>query len=144
MADLKDLKEMAKKGEISKKLLEDEGFKNELKKILEEEGGVEVTDDQIPEIVKEMEESLENEKGVSKADVAQPLDEETLDTVSGGSFKTKVIKGTGALIGANILGGVGARVSGGAILPTVGGFASGAIIGKKLGDLVCDKLGIEK
>ena len=37
MEDLKKLQEMAKNGEISKKLLGDEDFKSKLKKILKEE-----------------------------------------------------------------------------------------------------------
>ncbi len=98
MADLKDLQEMIKSGEFSKELLEDEKFKTEIKKILKEKNGIEITDQDIPEVVKNLEKSLISEPDY--AQVEQMLSKENLENISGGVSKAKIIKGVSALAGA--------------------------------------------
>ncbi len=97
MADLKDLQEMVKSGEFSKKLLEDEKFKTEVKKILKEENGIEITDEDIPEVVEELGKSLTEKSSGSQ--IKQNLSEKTLEDVSGGVSKAKVIKGVATIAG---------------------------------------------
>ena len=76
MKDIEKLQEMAKNGEISKALLEDEEFKSDLKKIVKEETDVEISDEEIPEIIQNLEEFLKSEKVLKEAE---------LEAVSGGA-----------------------------------------------------------
>ena len=170
MADLKKLQELAKNGEVSKKLLEDEEFKSELKKAFETENGAEITDEQITEVIKKFETALQDEKLLKEAE---------LENVSGGSVKSKVIKGTSAFIGAVISGcladksgvpdaltdrGIDWSVESGdtdyrlasATYKTISGleysaasainlaaYSGGAYGGYKLGELICKKFNIK-
>ena len=116
MANLNDLQKMAKNGEVSKKLLEDETFKNELKKILKEENETEITDEQISEIIKNFEIALQNE-GILK--------EAELENISGGRIgKAKAVKAVSSILGASI------------------GFAGGKKFGEKYGAKLGVKAGI--
>lgn len=115
MENLKELQEMAKSGEFSEKLLKNEEFKRDLKKILKEENGIEITDEQIPEIIKKIEDALQDKK---------VLEEAKLDDISGGSpynprynsnynsqnsrplTKSEKVKFVGAAVGA-VFGAIG-------------------------------------
>lgn len=102
--NLKKLQEMARSGELSKKLLEDEKFKSGLKEILKKEGGAEVTDEEIPEVIKHLESVLQDEITLNEAE---------LETVSGGgrNYTTRekayiaggVVGGTAGAIGLTAL-----------------------------------------
>ncbi len=105
MADLEKLQKMAKNGEFSKKLLEDENFKAELKKILKEECKIEITDEDIPEIVKNLEENLKENPDDAK--VKQILSEEEVENVSGGISKAKIIKSISTIACAALGAGLG-------------------------------------
>lgn len=98
MISLEDLQKMAKEGRISEKILADEDLKSEFKRILKEEDGIEVTDEQIPEIIKNFEIALQDKKIV---------DEAKLDDVSGGGAIGRiavraVCVGVGTVVGKEI------------------------------------------
>lgn len=112
MEGLEKLKEMAKNGEISSKLLGDEEFKNGFKSILKKEGNVEFTDERISKIIKNLETSLQDEKLIKKA-------EEKLENVSGGSLASKAVKGTSMLVGALIGFKAGQKAGSGISKPIV-------------------------
>ena len=79
MKSIEDLQKMAKNGEISKKLLENEEFKKEFKKALSEDSGVAATDEQICEVIKNFESALQDEKNLNEAE---------LQEISGGDDKS--------------------------------------------------------
>ena len=100
MTDLKKLQEMAKNGEVSKKLLVNQEFRNELKEALKEEKGIEATEEQISEIIKDFEKALQSDTILKNAE---------LETISGGGDRAKKVAatmtnvaftGTGAAVGA--------------------------------------------
>lgn len=97
MADLKNLQAMAREGKISEELLKDDKFKTELKRILKEECKVEITDEDIPKVVKNLEETLKEIPDDAK--VKQVLSKEEVENVSGGVSKAKIIKGVSAIVG---------------------------------------------
>lgn len=85
---------MSKNGTLSKLLLEDENFKTELKRILEE-SGIPVTDAEIPEVIKKFETVLQDDNALKEAE---------LEVVSGGKMtKSEKIK-LGATLAGDILG----------------------------------------
>lgn len=99
MANLKKLQEMAKNGKISKNLLDNKEFKANLKKILEEEGGVQVPDEDIPEIIKHLETALQDES---------ILNEAAMETVSGGhDYTTRQKAYLAGAIGGGTAGAIG-------------------------------------
>ena len=100
MTDLKKLQEMAKNGEVSKKLLVNQEFRNELKEALKEEKGIEATEEQISEIIRGFEKALQSDTILKNAE---------LETISGGGDRAKKVAatmtnvaftGTGAAVGA--------------------------------------------
>lgn len=149
MADLKKLQEMAKNGEFSRKLLKDENFINETKKILKEEDGIEATDEQVCEIIENFEKILQNENILKDAE---------LEAVSGGISASKIGKKvtgaavvggsaivsgavgavTGAITGAAILGAYGFHLDAVDNEPGAGeaGFVEGGFVGGAAGTLV--------
>lgn len=81
MKNLENLQNMAENGDISKKLLSDEDFKSKFKEALKKERGIEVKDEDIPQIIKNFEETLKD-KNFSKSEGA--LGDDELDNISGG------------------------------------------------------------
>lgn len=69
--------------------MRDENFKSEFKRSVKEEGGVEINDDQIKEIVKNFENTLQDKEA---------LEEANLENVSGGAETPKLLRiGLGTL-----------------------------------------------
>lgn len=103
MADLDELKEMAKEGAVSKKLLGDESFKEEFKKTLKEENGIELTDEQFSEVIKTFENNLKDEKLLEDIELAN---------VSGGSSVAEKIA-LGVFFAAPVVGAIAGGIAGG-------------------------------
>ena len=110
MTDLKKLQEMAKNGEVSKKLLVNQEFRNELKEALKGEKGIEATEEQISEIIKDFEKALQNDTILKNAE---------LETISGGDAKkvaatmtNAAFTGSGAAVGALFGAACGSVLSG--------------------------------
>ena len=97
MKDIEKLQEMSKNGEISKKLLENEKFKNELKNFLNNKCNVEITDDDVSDMIKNLEIALQDETY---------LGEDELGAISGGLTARKKACLAGASIGG-VAGAVG-------------------------------------
>lgn len=111
MTELKKLQEMAKNGEVSKKLLGNQDFKSELKEALKEEKGIAATEKQISEIIKDFEKALQSDTILKNAE---------LETISGGgNGATKV---AAAATNATFTGA-------GAVAGTVLGTACGIVLG---------------
>ena len=109
MTDLKKLQEMAKNGEVSKKLLVNQEFRNELKEALKEEKGIEATEEQISEIIRGFEKALQSDTILKNAE---------LETISGGDAKkvaatmtNAAFTGTGAAVGTVLGASCGAFLS---------------------------------
>ena len=111
MTDLKKLQEMAKNGEVSKKLLDNQDFKSELKETLKEEKGIIATDEQISEIIKDFEKALQSDAILKSAE---------LETISGGGDGTKKV--AAAVTNATF-------TTAGSVAGTVLGAACGAVLG---------------
>ncbi|MBR2735584.1 MAG: hypothetical protein IKE05_05280 [Clostridia bacterium] len=110
MKSLDELKKMAQEGKISEKLLKDEDFKEKFKKTLKEENGVEITDEQFTEIIKDVENNLKDEK---------LLEDIELTNVSGGkkspdlTLKDKIA--FSAMLAAPVVGAIAGGVAGGTL-----------------------------
>lgn len=103
MEGLEKLRGMAKNEEFSKKLLDDEDFKNKFKEILKEENKVEITEEQIRKIIKNFEIILQNEKLLKEAE---------LENIFGGKVtKSKVMKGVATILGISMGFLVGGKIS---------------------------------
>ena len=173
MAGLEDLQKMAQEGKVSEQLLEDKEFISEMIKIIKEENNLEISDDQAKKIIENFEQSLKDPKltdelleDVSGGRNIKGTAIRTATTVAGtiigmgiggvtGSAVHVVKKGKDfkdiipdkqeikEITGNNGVSpdtldrelhmGVGA-----------GGFGVvGAVSGKRLGDYICKKLGVQ-
>lgn len=140
--NLENLRKMAKNKEITKELLKNENFKEEIKDGLKKECGVEITEQQLSKIIEDFENSLASN---------QVLSTEELGLVSGGINSRALIRasfiGVGAMVGKRLLSDSSEShelldvIHAGA--NAISGITFGAMIGTFLADKFCDYYGID-
>lgn len=161
------LQELVKEGKLSENLMKDKEFVEGAKEIFKSEN-VEVSDEKLKQLIKEIENKLKTNELMS---------DEELENVSGGinAKSTAVMYASmfacsalGGVLGAGIVSGIAGGISvaatgadikktmkdpnsptskamsGGGIVGGASGAAGGLVLGYKLGKYICDKCGLEK